>query len=180
MPVLEPIPSRRLRRAGGRLPGVCHNRGRSWPSGRKGAGVVPLSSDPKARAAQLANLKASAPTTHGAHSEALIRPLAEAYLAELAEEFPAASERVLKVQARRLAKLDRLGVYLDAKGEIRHQRRGEVYPASALEEKVSAAFLAEHVRLEQLQRERADDGDADYFAAEAAALAPGEEEGSER
>jgi hypothetical protein len=119
---------------------------------------VALSKDPAARARQLANLKDTAAVTHGGNSEALIRPLAEMYLAELAEEFPSASERVLKVQARRLAKLERLGVYLDAKGEIRHHRRGEVYPASALEEKISAAYLAEHVRLELQQRAAATNG----------------------
>jgi CRP-like cAMP-binding protein len=104
-----------------------------------------------------ANLKQyGGPThTHGAHSESLIRATAEAYLAELQEEFPAASERVLRLQARRLAKLDRLASYLERKGEIRHQRRGEVFPASALEEKIAAAYLAEHDRLEQQQREAA-------------------------
>lgn len=94
--------------------------------------------------------------THGAHSESLIRASAEAYLAELVEEFPAASERILRVQARRLAKMDRLGSYLEAHGEIRHQRRGEVYPASALEEKISAAYLAEHARLEAQQHAATD------------------------
>jgi hypothetical protein len=107
-----------------------------------------------APAAQQGNLRAM---QHGAASEALIRPLAETYLAELQREFPAASERVLKLQARRLAKLDRLGSYLEAHGEIRHQRRGEVFPASQLEESITAAFLATQARLEAQQREAAGD-----------------------
>jgi CRP-like cAMP-binding protein len=113
---------------------------------------VPLSSNGQARARQLANLKPSGALQHGAHSEALTRPLAETYFAELRAELPSASERVLRIQARRLAKLDRLATFLEQTGEIRHKRRGEVYPASALEERVAAAFLAEHVRLEDMQR----------------------------
>jgi hypothetical protein len=103
----------------------------------------------------LANLKQNSErsATHGAYSEELTRATAEQYLAELTEEFPTASERILRVQARRLAKMDRLGTYLEGRGEIRHARRGEVYPASALEEKISAAYLTEHARLEAQQRE---------------------------
>ena len=114
---------------------------------------MPLSGDPEARKRQLANLRSSSAVTHGAHSDALTRPLAEQYLAELLEEFPTASERVLQLQARRLAKLDRLASYLERKGEIRHQRRGEVFAASALEERVATGYLATHDRLEQ-ERER--------------------------
>jgi len=92
--------------------------------------------------------------THGARSEGLIAPLAEQYLAELQREFPQASERVLRLQARRLAKLERLAGWLEAHGEIRHQRRGEVFEASKLEESITAAFLTTQHRLEA-QREQA-------------------------
>jgi hypothetical protein len=134
---------------------------------------MPLSSDPQARERQIANLKRGQ-LAHGANSEALIRPLAEEYLAELAGEFPNASERVLRLQARRLAKLDRLGSYLEGKGEIRHHRRGEVFPASALEESITSAFLSTQAKLEaqhaanggrpgntlaQIEAELAGDGD---------------------
>jgi hypothetical protein len=114
---------------------------------------MPLSGDPAARARQLANLKSSNAVKHGTRSEAIIQPLAEQYLAELVGEFPLASERVLRLQARRLAKLDRLASYLEDRGEIRHQRRGEVFPASAIEESVTAAFLATQTRLEAQARE---------------------------
>lgn len=134
-----------------RLPLVCRNRARFWRREVATVAIVALSSDPKARAAQLANLRSTAAETHGADGAAA-RQLAERYLAELAAEFPSASERVLRVQARRLAKLDRLATYLEGVGEIRHKRRGEVYPASALEEKIAGAYLAEHARLAELER----------------------------
>jgi hypothetical protein len=108
-----------------------------------------------------ANLRA---VTHGAGSEVILRPLCEAYLAELAEEFPEASERVLKLQARRLAKLDRLGTYLEKHGEIRHQRRGEVFPASSLEETITAAFLATQAKLEAQVRSTSGEQLADALA----------------
>jgi CRP-like cAMP-binding protein len=127
-------------------PLVCRNRARFWRRDLARAVLVGLSSDPVKRQAQLANLRATAAVKHGADSAAA-RQLAERYLAELVEEFPSASERVLRIQARRLAKLDRLATYLETVGEIRHRRRGEVYPASALEEKIAAAYLAEHERL---------------------------------
>lgn len=41
--------------------------------------------------------------------------------------------------------------------EIRHQRRGEVYPASTLEKSITAAFLAPQARLEAQQREARSD-----------------------
>lgn len=136
---------------------------------------MPASKDPVKHARQVANLRRGNPT-HGASSEAIIRPLAEAYLAELVKEFPKASERVLKVQARRLAKLERLGVYLDGKGEIRHKRRGEVFPASAHEERISAAYLAEHARLEALYSAG---GTTDPHAALAAITAELSEDGEQ-
>lgn len=139
---------------------------------------MPLSKDPAARDAQLANLKRGQ-LTHGASTEALIRPLAEGYLDELAGEFPSASERVLRVQARRLAKLDRLGVYLDGKGEIRHKRRGEVFPASALEEQISAAYLAEHRRLEAREHEAGASKPHQTLASIAEELEAGDQDGGE-
>jgi hypothetical protein len=114
---------------------------------------VPLSKDPAARERQLANLRSSSAVKHGTRSEVLIRPLAEQYLAELVGEFPDASERVLKLQARRLAKLERIASFLEERGEIRHQRRGEPFPVAALEESVTAAFLSTQAKLEVQARE---------------------------
>jgi hypothetical protein len=89
---------------------------------------------------------------HGAYSQKL-QPLREGYLAELSREFPHGSERRLIVQASRLAKLDALDRFTDERGLIRHKRRGEVFPAAALAEKISVAYLAEHERLEAAERE---------------------------
>ena len=113
---------------------------------------MPLSSDPQARERQLGNLKRTAATTHGAKSETQIRPLRERYVAELRAEFPNASERRLIIQAHRLAQLELLGAFTDDRGVIRHKRRGDVFPAAALAEKVASAYLAEHERLEAAER----------------------------
>jgi BMFP domain-containing protein YqiC len=116
---------------------------------------MPTSKDPVKRARQVANLVPGGNQSHGAKSEAIIRPLAQAYLVELQREFPDASERVLKLQARRLAKLERLAGWLERKGELANQRRGTVYPASSLEESITAAFLNTQAKLEA-QRTTAD------------------------
>jgi hypothetical protein len=101
---------------------------------------VPLSSDPDARSRQLANLTRSAAVTHGAHSAAAIRPLRERHIAELSEEFPNATPPELAIQAQRLAQLQLLAEFLDDRGVIRHKRRGDVFPAAALAEKLAAAY----------------------------------------
>jgi hypothetical protein len=109
--------------------------------------LVPLSSDPQARKAQLANLRKGQPV-HGALTESRTRPLRERYLAELRGEFPTANERRLIVQAHRLAQLELLGDFADERGVIAHRRRGTVYPAAAMAERIACAFLAEQDRLE--------------------------------
>lgn len=139
---------------------------------------MPLSADAVKRERQLANLKPGAHVTHGAHHEAEIQASAMTYLAELVGEFPGASERVLRLQARRLAKLDRLATFLTGRGEIRNRRTGDVFAASTLEERITAAYLAEHARLEQLQRERGSAnpiGALESVADELAALDAGED-----
>ncbi len=91
----------------------------TWHSGARPRliedGTMPLSSDPDRQsgaARELAKQRGSHPRA----TDAITRPLAEAYLAELTGEFPGASERVLRLQARRLAKLDRLAAYLGGQG----------------------------------------------------------------
>ena len=121
---------------------------------------MPLSSDPAKRANQLANLRPENSTKHSGRSEVLIQPLAERYFAELLGEFPSASERVLRLQARRLAKLERIGAFLEQKGEISHQRRGEVFPAALIEESTTSAFLATQAKLEAQAREARKSGAA--------------------
>jgi hypothetical protein len=108
---------------------------------------MPLSSDPQAREAQLANLRQGNPQ-HGARSEVAIRPRRERLLAELRTEFPDAAERRLIVQAHRLAQLELLVEFADDRGVIAHRRRGTVYPAAQMAERIAAAFLVEQDRLE--------------------------------
>ncbi|HXP38213.1 MAG TPA: hypothetical protein VN817_10645 [Solirubrobacteraceae bacterium] len=108
---------------------------------------------PAARARQLANLeharrRGGANLQHGAHSEQKLQRSREAYLAELSREFPHASERRLRVQAHRLAQLDALATFADERGVISHRRRGEVFPAAQLAERLAASYLLEHERLE--------------------------------
>ncbi len=134
---------------------------------------MPISRDPTNRAIQEANLRRGNPT-HGATDEKLIRPLAEQYLAELTGEFPRASERVLRLQARRLAKLDRLASYLEGTGEIRHKRRGEVFPASQLEESITSAFLSTQAKLEAQHAASGNGNGAGSLASIAAELAAGD------
>jgi hypothetical protein len=120
---------------------------------------MPASKDPVKRQAQLANLKRGQPV-HGASTEERVRPLRETYLAELRGELPNASERRLIVQAHRLAQMHLLGAFTDERGVIAHRRRGTVYPASALAERIASAFLAEQDRLEAQEREREGGGGA--------------------
>jgi hypothetical protein len=118
---------------------------------------MPLSADAQARSRQVANLKQNNPAlsrTHGAQSEQAIRPLRERYLAELAEEFPHASPRTLVIQAARLAKLELLERFVDERGVIRHQRRGDIFPAVQMAEQISRGYLQTQERLEAERRER--------------------------
>ena len=112
---------------------------------------------PEARARQLANLRADGAMKHGAHTDAKTQPLRERYLAELRSEFPDAAERRLIIQAHRLAQLELLGDFADERGVIAHRRRGTVYPAAAMAERIATAFLAEQDRLEA-QRESGGSG----------------------
>jgi hypothetical protein len=123
------------------------------PRDRRKAAEMPLSNDSEARQRQLANLRQNAATTHGASSEIVIRDARERYLIELAEAFPSATHPELVIQAGRLAKLEALAAYIDARGVIRHQRRGDVFPAAALEEKIAAAYERQAAVL--LDRQRA-------------------------
>jgi hypothetical protein len=117
---------------------------------------LPVSKDPGKAAIQKANLRQYAAMTHGAHSPEQIRPLRERFLAELAEAFPSASRHEIAIQAHRLAQLELLGLFLDEKGVIRHRRRGDVYPAASLAEKIASAYERQSAVLEQRERDRRD------------------------
>lgn len=110
------------------------------------------SSNPEKRAASLANLKSPSGTTHGAHSPALVQPLRQSFLTELQEAFPNATEHELRTQAQRLAQMELYARYIDEKGVIRHRRRGEIYPAAAQLERLSASFERHNAVV--LERER--------------------------
>jgi hypothetical protein len=123
------------------------------------------------------NVHPLAAVKHGAHRETEIAPLAESYLAELLVELPTASERVLRLQARRLARLELLGCFEDKHGVLRNQRRGEPFAATLLAEKITSAFIRTHAGLEAQQREAGDTRGRETLASIAAELAAGDNGG---
>jgi hypothetical protein len=139
---------------------------------------VPTSNDPEKAAIQRRNLKQFSPETshtHGAHSERSVRPLRERFLTELAEAFPNASRAELTIQAQRLAQLELLGAYLDERGVIRHHRRGEVFPAAGLMERIAAAYEKQAAALAERERSASRPSPAAAFEAIAAELTAGED-----
>jgi hypothetical protein len=115
---------------------------------------MPLSKDPAARAKQLANLKAENSTKHGARSEVLIRAESSEYVAELRRSYPAEGEVWVRLQARRMAKLARLAVYLEGRpSEVLNLRQGKLNPAMAEEESLTRALLADLERAEQRKKD---------------------------
>jgi hypothetical protein len=119
--------------------------------------IMPLSSDSEARKRQLANLKPTAATTHGAMSGQLIRQATAEHLANLAGQFPHATEAELTLQASRWAQIERLTDYVHMRGLIRNQRSGTVINAADMLVKLSSAFERQHERL--LDREQASERD---------------------
>jgi hypothetical protein len=115
---------------------------------------VGLSSDPHARANQLANLRGDAATKHGARSEAVISESSSVYFTELQRSYPVESEHWLRLQSRRLAKIARLGAYLEGRpSEVLNQRTGKLNPAMAEEEALTRALLADFERADQRKRD---------------------------
>jgi len=115
--------------------------------------MSPLSHDPIKREAQLANLRPSASRKHEALSERALAPLRAKYRIELTAAFPHAASDEINIQASRLAMMERLQEWLDARGPISHQRRGTTYPAADLLAKVVSAY--ERRRDVLAERERA-------------------------
>jgi hypothetical protein len=118
-----------------------------------------VSRDPAKAAIQRANLR-NAPAApagngravvHGAFSTR-VRDAREKHVVELVEAFPNATSPEIAIQAHRLAQLDLLGAFMDERGVIRHKRRGEVFPAASLMEKIAVSFERQHALL--LERER--------------------------
>ena len=132
---------------------------------------MPLSQDPEKRARQLANLQPRAAAVHGAFVEPKLAPIRERYLTELRAQLPSAGDTELVIQAGRLAQMDVLQQFLDWRGPIRHQRRGDTFPAADLLAKLSSAFERQHERLLERERQSGSTGGdtIDSIAAEYAA-----------
>ena len=115
---------------------------------------MPLSSDPEARERQLANLKPSNSTKHGARSEVLIRESSREILAELEKLYPSESAHWLSLQSRRLAKIGRLAAYLEGRpSEVLNQKTGKLNPAQEQEEVLTRAVLADFERADVRKRD---------------------------
>jgi hypothetical protein len=128
---------------------------------------MPLSPDPNARKAQLANLKANAHHIHGAHSETALAPLRAGYAAELAEAFPSASKAEISLLAHRQAQLHVLAAWMDKHGVLANKQRGVPFPAVQLHERIAAAFEKQYALLAEREHARAEDPFALYRALEA-------------
>lgn len=125
------------------------------------------------------NVHPLAAVKHNAYSESAVAPLADAYLAELMVELPTASERILRIQARRLARLELLGRFEDERGVLRNQRRGEPYAATLLAEKISTSYIRTHTDLEAQAAGNGGGGRAPTLAEIAAEYAHDEDGGGE-
>jgi hypothetical protein len=134
---------------------------------------MPASRDPVKRQAQLANLRNGKTPTHGAQSEVRVRPLRERYLAELAVTYPNATDHELVIQAQRLAQLELLGAFLDERGVIRHRRRGDVFPAASLAEKIASAYERQAAVLAERERQHGKSSPHDALRAIVAELTEG-------
>jgi hypothetical protein len=108
----------------------------------------------EARARQLANLKSDAAVRTGVYSEVRLEPLRERYLAELRGAYPGASLDQLRTLSQRKAMATQLSAFLDARGIIRHQRRGEPFPAAALLARLLDGIDKQIAALEEQQAER--------------------------
>jgi hypothetical protein len=108
------------------------------------------------RRAQLANLKQNNPElskTHGAYSPMKAQERSAELLAELSSSMPSASQAELEIQAVRWAQIELLREHVYEKGSVRDRRKGDIYPAAALLEKISTAFERQHALL--MERELA-------------------------
>jgi hypothetical protein len=152
----------------------------SKPNQTPGGGRVPerVPDDPGEIGGGHGNVHPLAAVKHSAWRELEIAPLAATYLEELMVELPNASERILRVQSRRLARLDLLARFEDRNGVLRNKRRGEPFAATLLAEKISTSYIRTHVDLEAQQRAAGDDF-SDYHDAERRALAAPDDEGGD-
>ena len=131
---------------------VSHNPAPSYPfdhADRKH--LMPTSTDPAKRAKQLANLKRGS-STHGAYSAEIIRSETQRILGELSARYTGVPHDRLEVLAHHRARITVLTAYVNAKGIIRNQQKGEVFPAVKLLATEEAAYRREMDRVEELSR----------------------------
>lgn len=101
--------------------------------------------------------------THGAFSERKIAPLREVHEASLRQQFPAVDERLLGLQAHRMAQIELLVTWCDQHGIVK--RGGEVYNAARFAEQLTRGFESQFVVLRQMQAEAdAKAGQVDWTA----------------
>jgi hypothetical protein len=112
-----------------------------------------LSKDPEKRARQLANIGKGKPAPiHGAYSAAVLEPETQRILDELTARYTGVPHDRLEVLAHHRARITVLTAYVNAKGIIRNQQKGEVFPAVKLLATEEAAYRREMDRVEDLSR----------------------------
>jgi hypothetical protein len=139
---------------------------------------MPLSRDPDARSAQLANLKQNSPErskTAGAHSPARLAPLRDQAAVELAARFPSASSEEVALLAHRRAQLELLAKWMDDRGLFANRQRGTVFPAVQLHERIATAFERQIAALTQREHVAGRTNPQAQIDAVLAELAEGEE-----
>ncbi len=141
---------------------------------------MPLSADPSARAAQLANLRPQNSIKHGAYSADLLKPERERILGELLASFPSVRRDRLELAAAQRARIVLLQAYVEAVGVLRHKGRGETYPAVALLSREESAYRAELGKIEDLQREAGAAAPHDALAEIVRELAEGDDDDGEQ
>lgn len=87
-----------------------------------------LSSDPQARAAQLANLRPGARVDHGATGQLLLSPLREKHRERLLADYPTIGDRRLALLSDLLARIELASGYLDRRGLVVDKRSLEPRP----------------------------------------------------
>jgi hypothetical protein len=89
---------------------------------------MPLSGDPRARAAQLANLRPGARVDHGATGQLLLSPLREKHRAALQQDYPGIDERRLALLSDLLSRIELASGYIDRRGLVKDRRTLEPRP----------------------------------------------------
>jgi hypothetical protein len=127
--------------------------------------IMPLSSNPDARARQLANLTPRSAVKHGAYSPELLAPERERILGELLASFPNVRRDRLELLAAQRARIVLLQAYVEARGIIAHKGRGSTFPAVDRLQREESAYRVELSKIEDLHREAGATRPGDSLAA---------------